>query len=191
VLPKLALAFSAPLLLSNAPPSEPIYTDIPAVRMVVCGTVSGTAFRVGTGAFVTARHVIVAGGCTIDGEWVNVTWESAELDIAVLRTKVHGKPLEIDCGGFQDRQGYAGVGHARGLPQQRVIFVMFAADIDSALPRWMRFSTLFGARFIPGQSGGPVFGSSGKVVGVVSGFNTAAPLSYSIALKDTPLCSSK
>lgn len=38
------------------------------------------------------------------------------------------------------------------------------------------------------MSGGPVFNSAGRVVGVVNGYNKGAPLSYSQALKDTALC---
>jgi hypothetical protein len=189
---KLAVALAAPCLLSAAEPTqlaEPVYAAIPQVRQVLCANARGTAFRVGTGAYLTARHVSSGVNCTIDGEPIQVTWESVELDVAVLRTKVYGKPLPIDCSGYKDGEAYAGVGHARGLPVQRVVFVLFIADMDARLPRWMRFKTLFGERFIPGQSGGAVFGSSGAVVGIVNGYNRDIPLSYSTQLKDTPLCS--
>jgi hypothetical protein len=179
---------AAPFLASAQDAPQPLYADVEQVRQVLCDTARGTAFRVGSGAFATARHVTHGRNCTIDGEPVNVTWEDEKLDLAVIRTKVYGKPLPIDCGGYQDRTPYAGIGMARGLPQQRVIFVMFIEDMHEALPKWMAFKTLYGDRFIPGQSGGPVFGQDARVVGMVNGFNRDAPLSYSLQMKDTPLC---
>lgn len=183
---------AAPFLLSFSEPTQeakPVYANVPQVRQVLCDGSRGTAFRVGSGAFVTARHVSAASNCRIDGEPITVTWESVELDIAVLRTKVYGKGLPINCDGFKDRQGYAGVGHAEGKPVQRVIFVLFIKDVDDNHPRWMKFSTLYGAQYIPGMSGGPVFNSAGEVVGIVNGYNRWLPISYSQSLKDTPLCS--
>ncbi len=180
--------FASPFLLSNAPESEPIYAAIPQIKKIVCGTVSGTAWRNGTGSYVTARHVTHGRNCAIDGEPAQVTWESAEMDLATIRTMVHGEPLKVNCDGFQDQQAYAGVGYARGSPLQRVIFVMFSEGVATVLPRWSRLTTLFGDRFIPGMSGGAVFGSDGRVVGIVNGYSGAAPLSYSMALKGTPLC---
>lgn len=187
---KAALALVAgPFLASAAPPQEPVFATIPQVRQVMCDKTRGTAWRVGSGAYVTARHVITGTGCTIDGEPVNITWQSEDHDLAILRTKVWGEGLKIDCGGFIDGQGYAGVGYARGGPLQQVIFVMFSANLDASLPKWKLFSTLWGARYIPGQSGGPVFDRDGEVVGIVNGYDLVAPLSYSQSLKGTPLCS--
>jgi hypothetical protein len=179
---------AAPFLASATDAPQPLYADVEQVRQVLCDTARGTAFRVGIGAMVTARHVTHGRRCTIDGEPVNVTWESEELDLAVIRTKVYGKPLPIDCGGYQDGEAYAAIGYAFGQPRQRVIFTLFMADLDARLPRWMKFRTLVGDRFIPGMSGGINMNRRGVVVGVINGFNRDAPLSYSLAMKDTPLC---
>jgi hypothetical protein len=181
---------AAPFLASAADAPPPVYADIPQIRQVLCANSRGTAWRNGVGSFVTALHVAAGTNCTIDGEPINVVYVDKELDLAILRTKVYGKPLEIDCGGYKDGQAYAAVGHAKGLPIQRVIFTMFIADMDARLPRWMKFKTLFGDRFIPGMSGGANFTRQGKVVGIVNGYNSDFPLSYSVQLKDTPLCPS-
>jgi hypothetical protein len=179
---------AAPFLASATDAPQPLYADVEQVRQVLCDTARGTAFRVGSGAFVSARHVTHGRVCTIDGEAIQVTWESAELDMVVMRTKVYGKGLPIDCGGYKDGEPYAAVGFARGEPRQRVIFTLFMADLDAKLPRWMKFRTLFGDRFIPGMSGGINVNRAGKVVGIVNGYQTDAPLSYSLPLSDTPLC---
>jgi hypothetical protein len=179
--------FASPFLASAQDAPQPLYADVEQVRQVLCDSARGTAFRVGSGAFATARHVTHGRRCTIDGEPVNVTWESEELDLAVIRTKVYGKALPIDCGGYKDGEAYAAIGYALGQPRQRVIFTLFMADLDARLPRWMKFRTLFGDRFIPGMSGGVNLSKLG-VVGMVNGFNRDAPLSYSLQMKDTPLC---
>lgn len=180
--------FGAPLLLSNSEPqAAPVHAAIPQVRQVMCEHTAGTAFRVGAGAFATAWHVASAEGCSIDGEPINVVYVDEVHDLAVLRTKVYGEPLAIDCGGFIDKEGYAGVGFARGLPVQQVIFVLASDDLTKVAP-WGKFETLFGDRFIPGMSGGAVFDKDGEVVGIVNGYNSLAPLSYSQSLSETALC---
>lgn len=184
-----ALAFASPFLLSNAQETTPVYVDVPQVRQVICDGSRGTAFRTGINAFTTARHVTHGTYCEIDGEPVNVTWESEELDMAVIRTSVPGIPLKINCDGYKDGQGYAGIGYAKGLPVQQAVFVTFSAVAFKALPAWGRFVTLIGDRFIPGQSGGISINKWGEVVGIVNGYNSAAPLSYSLPLSETPLCS--
>ena len=184
------VALAAPFMLSNAQPAEEYYTNIPEVHQVLCngGTLRGTAWRNGIGSMVTARHVTHGNDCVIDGEPVTVTWESAELDMAVIRTARWGVPLKINCDGYKDGEAYAGIGYARGEPRQQVVFVMFDRAIDAALPRWLSFRTLVGDRFIPGQSGGISINGAMEVVGLVNGFNSEAPLSYSQELKGTPLC---
>lgn len=141
--------FASPFVLSNSEPPAPVYTNVPQVRQVLCDYTSGTAFRVGTGAYVTAWHVASATGRKIDGEYIQITHKDEAHDIAVLRTTRYGEPLEIDCGGFIDRQYYAGVGMAHGIDAQRVIFVMASAELTKLVP-WGLFTTLWGDRFIPG-----------------------------------------
>jgi hypothetical protein len=184
--PALAL-LAAPLLLSNSPETAPVYVDYPEIRQVLCDDSAGSAFRVGAGAFVTAWHVASSAGCKIDGEPIDIVHKDEAHDFVILRTQVLGGGLRIDCGGFVDGEGYAGVGYSHGGDKQEVIAVVSMAGL-SALDVWMQFTNLWGARFIPGQSGGPVLNKNGEVVGVVYGYNTAAPLSYSQALKDTILC---
>jgi hypothetical protein len=180
---------AAPFLASAD--TAPVYTEIAQVSLVVCGKRQGTAFRTGSGAYTSAAHVVGnSTSCLVDGVVMPVTYSDPDYDIATLRTAKHGKPLGIDCGGFIDRAGYAGVGYAKGAPVQRVIFGL-ASESMTRIAEWKHFTALWGDHFIPGMSGGPVFNSQGKVVGIVSGFNTGAPLSYSQSLSETPLCSSK
>ena len=185
---KFVVAFmAAPLVASQA--SEPVFTNIPQVKMVMCTEGSGTAWRNGIGSYVTAGHVAIMDGCEIDGEPIEVTYLSEEYDIATLRTHVWGVPLPIDCGGEPDGEATAGVGYAEGLPFQRVIFAI-ASDKLTAFEQWKHFRTLYGEeQYIPGMSGGPVLNQEGKVIGLVNGYNTIAPVSYSQELKGTPLCS--
>lgn len=185
---KCLVALAAPLMLSqsNVPPAT--YTNIPQIKMVECMDGSGTAWRNGVGSYVTAGHVAVMQGCEIDGEPINITYISEDLDIAVMRTKVFGVPLEIDCGGLPDGLPVAGIGYAEGLPMQRVIFAI-PSDKLTEISHWKHFRTLYGdERFIPGMSGGIVINREGKVVGLVNGYNSGGPISYSLPLSETPLC---
>lgn len=190
---KFAVALAAPFIVSAQYPPEPpppMLADIPEIHMVDCTNARGTAWRVGSGAMVTARHVTHGRACTINGEPVTVTWESAELDMAVLRTAVHGRGHPIDCSGFKDGEAVLGVGYARGLPVQRAIIAV-PSDELTQMGRIGKFTTLIGQeRWIPGMSGGPVYTQEGKVVAIVNAYDRNLPISYSQALKDSPLCSS-
>ena len=184
------LALLAGCLASPAiPQAAPIYANIEQIKLVSCdgGEVTGTAFRTGTGAFTTANHLTSGRVCQIDGEPVQVTWSSNELDIAITRTAVYGVPLEIDCGGMADGQEVVGIGYAAGIPLQRAISAI-ASDEMTRRYQWGGFTTLLSpVRFIPGMSGGPVL-AGGKVVGIVNGLHLYEPLSFSQSLSETPLC---
>lgn len=188
---KLALAIaSASLSVPAIPQDAPLYANIDQIRMVICegGAVSGTAFRTGSGAYTTANHLTDGRNCEIDGEPAQVTWHSAELDIAIVRTSVHGDPLKVNCGGFHDKEMVAGIGYAGGFPMQRVVIVMASEELTRAY-QWGGFTTLLGVeRFIPGMSGGPVLNAQGEVVGIVNGLHNVEPLSFSQSLSETPLC---
>jgi hypothetical protein len=185
----LALALAGvPTLATDAP--DPMFVNYPEIEFVDCLRGSGTAWRNGVGSFVSVNHVTSHVGCKIDGEPVKVTHASSEMDYSSLRTAIFGMGLKINCEGFKDRTVYLAIGYAEGKPFQRAMFVQ-ASDNLTKLAPWKGFHALFGKeRYIPGMSGGPVLNEAGEVVGLVNGFNTVLPISYSQALKDTPLCDS-
>ena len=182
----LALAVAgAPLVTSEV---DPIYVSYDAVEIVICNGGRGTAFRTGIGAYTSVNHVTSQPGCKIDGVPVDVTYKDEETDYSSVRTKVFGKGLKINCEGFKDGEVYLAVGHARGLPVQRAMFVQ-SSYAWTLLAPWKGFHTLIGKeRFIPGMSGGPVLNSKGEVVGLVNGYSSILPLSFSQPLSETAAC---
>lgn len=185
----LALALAGvPTLATDTP--DPMFVNYPEIELVQCARGSGTAWRSGSGSFVSVDHVTSHEGCKIDGEPITVTHFSKELDYSSLRTAIFGMGLKINCEGFKDRTVYLAIGYAQGKPFQRAMFVQ-ASDNLTKIASWKGFYALFGKEaYIPGMSGGPVINEAGEVVGLVNGFNQILPISYSQALKDTPLCNS-
>jgi hypothetical protein len=190
MIPKALVALAAPFVLSatQAPDVTPLYADIPEIHRVDCDNARGTAWRSGSGAYITARHVTHGRICSINGELVQVTWESAELDMAIIRTAVYGRGHPIDCSGFKDGEAVLAVGYARGLPVQRAM-VLFPSDELTRAGRVGKFTALIGAeKHIPGMSGGALFNQRGEVVGIINAYDRHLPISYSQAMKESPLC---
>lgn len=172
-------------------PVTPYVVDGSTIVLVSCPRWSGTAFYVGNGQFMTARHVMAgAVNCTIGGQPVRVVsmgpdksqdWALVAADVA-MRYRVLYSCDRIRPGGT-----YFASGYAQGNPWQvttRLRGTQLRDADDSS--REMRGST------IPGMSGGTYSDEDGVVYGIVSwGLNSDGdplPLSGVVELADTPLC---
>lgn len=163
-------------------------TEQPIIPKVVClqkdGYSAGSAFRVGPTYLLTARHVISEGQCQIDGQPVKVIYTSARSDFAILEDTRPGKSIAIDCGGFQEGHRYVAIGHARALDELTIIRLVGTGLRDGA---WVVLAGVLEVQ--PGMSGGAILDADTlKVVGVVNAADWESGRSFSIALKDTPIC---
>lgn len=185
----LALALVASPLLASAAPEEPLIVNYIEVVQIRCDQGVGSGVRYKTHGILSVNHVTRMTNCKVDGVPIATPYANEALDFSVSRSPVVGQGAEIDCGGFKEGEIYAAIGYASGLPVQRMLFAKSSAAAQVMIP-WGSFSAfLTPVNFIPGMSGGPVVNEAGKVVGVVKGFYSTAPVSYARALKDTPLCS--
>lgn len=156
----------------------------PQVKQVICAKSRGSAVRIGNDTFISVTHVTTNSGCSIDGEPITVTYSDGGLDFSILRTARPGRGLEIDCGGFVPGEYYFATGFAYGWPIQTTILIR-----STSLRSFNGLAILYGPQtVIPGQSGGALLNAAGKIVGVVNAYNPVLLLSFSRALKDTPLC---
>lgn len=192
----LALLAGVMFLVSAAPPEidfapVPMFTYVKAVRQLFCGRTRGTGFYTGAQALTSANHVTEGNNCGTDNEVIQTVYADAKLDFSSSRVTQAGEPLQVDCNGFKEGREYIGIGYAHGQEIQRVV-VVSPNSLISPLYQWEDFTTLVGReRLIPGMSGGPVVDAeTGKVVGIVRGYNGVPGISYARDVKDTPLCPS-
>jgi hypothetical protein len=182
-----ALAFSSdPQALGT---TTALVAPNPYIEMIRCDQATGTGFKLADGTWVSANHVTENANCKVDGIPIIVTGHDERTDYSTFTVpgdrRVGG--LTPDCSGFKDKGWYWGVGHARGLPTLTAVPVLYSRFMNEA--RHSRdWAILIYNRFIPGQSGGVVLNQQGEVTGIVNAFAIFFPASFSIALKDTPLC---
>lgn len=132
---------------------------------------TGTGFYVGPDTLVTAAHVIE--GCraitTPDGAPLALAARDVELDVAILRTARRSDTWLAVSDTNRARLGQSV--HAAGFPYYNIAGtslhltggnVSSLADINDD-PRFFSFS----APVQPGNSGGPLVGHDGRVVGLV------------------------
>jgi hypothetical protein len=160
-----------------------------AIPEVICPgsdyTSAGSAFRVGPdGLLLSVNHVTSDHNCAIDGKPINIAYASRTEDFSELLGD-EGPYLQIDCGGFVKDRRYIAFGHARGLPEVASVDLV-ATGLHAPNGQALLSGIL---AVIPGQSGGPIVSAdTGKVVGVVNAENYEEGLSWSLELKDTPVC---
>ena len=175
---------------SSAVPQTAPQTELGPIPKVVCrvstGYIMGTAFRVGNGVFVTARHVINQGECSIEGQPVTILYKSPDSDYAILGDRRPGKFIPVDCDGYKTGNAYVALGHARGSDN------LYAVDMIAVTLRYpgvpmSLLAGIFTAQ--PGMSGGPILDRETlKVVGMTNTGDWERGLTGSIQLKDTPIC---
>lgn len=180
---------------AKLPPPTFVYSDY--IEKISClteidgemKTVAGTGFKLADGRWASVNHVTRHQRCLIDGRPILVSHFDHKGDFSIFTVPGDERRggYEIDCRGFVDRHWYHAIGHAGGRPVLTSLPLLYAAMMDWAGSS-RGWSVLVYNRVIPGMSGGPIVGSDGRVAGVVNAFNPFMPLSFSRALKETPLC---
>ncbi len=163
------------------------YVTHPYIERMMCDRGMGTAFKLRDGRWVTAFHVAVLGNCQIDGKPISVTYADSYKDIATFTVDDNRRGgIEPNCAGFIDRSWYHGIGHGRGSPYPEAKAVRHSAFYTFiAGDRW---AVLDANRFVPGMSGGPVLDGTGRAVGIVNAYGKDLRISFSLQLRDSPIC---
>lgn len=137
----------------------------------------GTGFHIGDGRILTNAHVAgkdqTAKVKTMSGDVVDadILWTAKSYDIAMLKLK---EPLDMEVDTIACRDLIVGekirtIGNPGGYE-----FHSFYGQVSSITQKRGRWLYLTGVdmTIAPGMSGGPVYGSKGKVVGIASGTST-------------------
>lgn len=178
----------AAALLTASPSTAPIVEqpEVGPVPLVVChegpSYISGSAFRVGYGLFLSVNHVTDNANCAIDGAPISVLYHSG--DFSMLADHRPGRFLKVDCGGFVEGRQYIAVGHARGADQLTAVPLIATGQIEDG------YAILVGIFTVqPGMSGGAIIDAeTHRVVGTVNAANWEDGTSFSIPLSATPVC---
>jgi S1-C subfamily serine protease len=191
---------------------SPYFLDSSTVLQVSCptklkdddgteqdGFYLGTAFYIGDGKWITARHVVrdeEAEGmplfpvCNMAGLPIKVLEVGkGHADYAIISSPlVPPNRLVLSCAGFQQGRRYYATGYAEGNPWQ-VTVRLTGTGSKSYWPGAGNNEELLRGNTVQGQSGGPVSDDDGVVLGIVSaGDENGVPTSIVLSLADTSLC---
>ena len=177
--PLLAL-LAAPLLAapSASTTALPYSHDAEAIVRVDCSGGWGSAVKVGVSTYITAAHVIDAGGCTVGGVGITLTAVDRWNDYATFIGPSSNHVIEPSCDGFSSGKMYVARGYAAGF-NENVLVPWLATEIV-----WRAQRLFLADAAIPGMSGGPVIDRKGRVVGIV----TMRVASRSLPLDATGVC---
>lgn len=176
-----AAYFAAPTVAAYTAPQP---TEAATVKVILKNG-HGSGVHIGNGFVVTAAHVTGDAATvelkTKDGKTrpADVLWVNKAYDIALLRTSPETLPAaHLDC-----RMAEAGTAiEAIGNPLS-VEFVSAYGKIAGAPRAQGPWKSVFitDITTVQGQSGGPVFGSSGYLVGITVGV-MGVPMGFSASL---------
>jgi hypothetical protein len=132
-----------------------------AIVQVSCEDGKGTAFKITQDKYVTAKHVVVKGGCSVNGApLTNIDLRDSK-DIATFTGPFSQSWMPVSCKGFEPSKTYVATGYGLGLPQK---MHMPWISTEYVLEGYRTFI----GEGIPGMSGGPVINRNGEVVGIVN-----------------------
>lgn len=192
-----AIALETPVVIPQVAQASPYFLDDSTLVQVDCAQWTGTAFYVGNGIFVTARHVVRGptkkpAKCAVaGGKPITVLSVGAKHDYAVFKADYY-PPFRaiLSCKPFQEGQNYYAQGYAEGHPW--VVTQRLTGTRDHYVdPRDSTFSggSIMKGAVTEGQSGGPVSDDDGLVVGIISaGSQSGETQQLFVALADTPFC---
>lgn len=189
-----SLAFtSAPAMASPAIPladPSPYFLDSSTVVQVVCTESLGTAFYIGQGLYITAKHVAVEAGCTIHEKPIRVIVLGPKRnDFAMITAEYYPSYRAIiSCDPFIEGHRYFATGYAAGRPWSVTDRLIASNDHFVEDAPWFNTTILRGS-FTAGQSGGPVSDEDGVVHGIVSaGPTDGETTALTLAFHDTSIC---
>ncbi len=155
----------------------------------------GTAFAIGPNRYVTAGHVLMAG---LDSLWGPMELRDSQghvyaidkiekfslrRDFVVfsLAKPPAGPALSVDTRPAMNQEVYA-VGNAlgTGIVIRDGLYTSDTPEQQDGAWKWMRFS----AAASPGNSGGPLLDSHGKVIGVVLMKSANENLNYALPIRE-------
>lgn len=169
-----AFALAAP---SPVPADEPYSHDPAAIVKVECDGGWGTAVKIGPSSYITAAHVIDAGGCKVGGAGITLTAVDPSLDFAAFIGPNSNHVIPLSCDGYRAGKIYVARGYAAGFGVN-IRVPWLATELTDA------GQALMIGDAIPGMSGGPLIDRKGRVTGIVN--QRAA--SRSLPLDRTSLC---
>ena len=145
----------------SAPSAKPYAHDEAAIVKVECEGGWGSAVKIGPSEYITAAHVVNAGGCTVDGVGITVTRVNDLFDYATFTGPTNNHVIPVSCGGFDAGKIYVARGYPGGFPGLvRVPWLM-----TELTDQGQRLAI---GDAIPGMSGGALIDRRGRVTGIVN-----------------------